>query len=161
MKNNVYRVDIYLYFCALNELKMYAEKHTLDSANNKIKKEITNLNFVQLFNCDEFCLDTEKLDRLINCVGNALFVKNQKDYFSKFTDIFSVFLACTTIQSNHNQLFTYICDNCEKDLTIFTSKFQQIFNKKYPVYRNEMNKIKYYMQRKINSKNKTGEKKVI
>jgi len=149
MKNNVFRIDIYKYFFALIELKMYIEnKGSLKQINEKINIRVTKKGFEELFKFEE--LTEERVSKLTNCVGNAIFRKNQKYYFTKYSDIFSIFIASTSISSDKETLLEYIKTNLTNNShQEWLKYFNNLFNKKYPIYKKEINKIEFYMERRI------------
>lgn len=159
MKNNIYKVDIYTYLFALFEINNFIEENDITFTNLKINKMVIQNKFDELFSLNDFNLDKEKIQKLLNCVGNALFIKKQQLYFSKFSDILLVFVACSVIETDKTKLFDYIKNNLlanshSEHLPIF----KDMCEKKYPLYKKEVNKIMYYMKRKINSKHKSGGK---
>lgn len=160
MKNNVYRVDITKYIFTLFEISKYLKTHDISFLNLKIKKHIHLNNFEELFPEDEFLLSQEKIERLLRFVGNAFFEKKQKYYYSKFTDILPIFIACSSIETNKKDLYEFIENNLSENLhEDYLSIFSDLCNNKYPIYKNEVNKINFYLIRRKNSKHKTGGKK--
>ena len=157
MKNNVYKVDINKYIFALFEISKYLKTNDISFLNLKIKKHVYLNKFEELFPEDEFLLSQEKIERLLRFVGNAFFEKKQKYYYSKFTDILSIFIACSSIETNKKELYEFIENNLSENLhEDYLSIFSNLCNNKYPVYKTEVNKINFYMRRKINSKLKAG-----
>lgn len=160
MKNNVYKVDINKYIFALFEVSKYLQTHDISFLNLKIKKHVNKNKFEEIFPEDDFFLSQEKIERLLRFVGNALFEKKQRYYYSKFTDILSIFVACSTFETNKKELYEFIENNLlVNNHEDYLSIFSNLCNNKYPIYKTEVNKINFYMRRKINSKQKTGGKK--
>ena len=151
MSNNVYKIDIHNYMISLLDVKFFLEKNDISEINLKIKKEIVKNSFNNLFSLNEFLISREKIDRLIVCVQNALFERNQKFYFSKFTDILAVFYACNYIQNNKSQFFEYL-NSLESLNPDFINKIKTFYDKKNHVYKSELNKITFYMKRKLLNK---------
>lgn len=160
LKTNIYRVDINKYIFAIFEISKYLQTHDISFLNLKIKKHVNKYKFEKIFPEDDFFLSQEKIERLLRFVGNAFFEKKQKYYYSKFTDILSIFIACSSIETNKKDLYEFIENNLSENLhEDYLSIFSDLCSNKYPIYKNEVNKINFYMRRKINSKHKKGEKK--
>ena len=151
MSNNVYKIDINNYMISLLDVKFFLEKNDISEINLKIKKEIVKNSFNNLFPLNEFLISREKIDRLSVCVQNALFERKQKFYFSKFTDILAVFYACNYIKNNKTHFFEYL-NSLESLNSDFINKIKILYDKKYPFYKSELNKITFYMKRKLLNK---------
>lgn len=153
-------MDINKYIFALFEISKYIQTHEISFLNLKIKKHVNQNKFEEIFPEDDFFLSQEKIERLLRFVGNAFFEKKQKYYYSKFTDILAIFIACSSIETNKKELYEFIENNLSENLhEDYLSIFSNLCKNKYPIYKNEVNKINFYMKRKINSKHKTGGEK--
>ena len=152
--NNIYKIDIFKYMLALYEVTNYIEKDlsSLSSINQKIEKFV--IQFDSLFPKEEFLLSESKIQRLLNCVGNAIFEKKQKLYFAKFSDIMGIFIASSLVEvkTDKKVLFEFIKKNLVENIhndDLSLSTFYNLCNNKSQIYKGEANKIKYYMKRKI------------
>lgn len=160
MKNNVYKVEINKYIFALFEISKYLQTGDISFLNLNIKKHVNKNKFEEIFPEDDFFLSQEKIERLLRFVGNAFFEKKQKYYYSKFTDILSIFVACSSFETNKKELYEFIENNLsENHHEDYLSIFSNLCNNKYPIYKNEVNKINFYLIRRKNSKHKSGGKK--
>lgn len=161
MKTNfTYKIDITKYLYAIFEIG-FAQTSVKDFDFSNINEKICDFtsklpHFNENFKLDEFFLSKEKISRTANCVGNAFFIKKQKNYFSKISDVLPILIAVSSIETNKKELYAFIENNLSENLhKEYLTIFSDLCNK-YPFYKSEVNKIIFFIKRKINSKHKTG-----
>lgn len=148
--NKIYKVDIFLNLFCLYQLKRYAdENEDLVELNNQIMSLAKKYGFTDLFNEEEFVVSHERVERMFSSVTKALFLRNQRNYYSRFTDILTVLLANNFLPQGNN-IISYITESLDKENQMqFLTNFKKFAELGRPLITQEINKIRFYLRRKM------------
>lgn len=158
--NKVYKIDIFLNLFCLYQLKNFVEKEDdLSDMNNQIITFVRKYSFTDFFPEEEFIFSRDRIERMFNSVSKALFLRNQSNYYTRYTDILTTLLASNFILHN-NSIINYITDDLNKEDKIhFLPKFRKLAEIGRPIINREIKKIRFYLNRKNNTK--TSNQKVL
>ena len=150
--NNIYKVDIFFNLLCLYQLKYFAEEHKdLSELSCKIIDIARKYGYTKLFDEEEFILTHDRIDRMFSAVSKALFLRNQKNYYSRYTDVLTILLANNLIHNEAN-IINYITDNLKTEHQIhLLPKFKKMAELGRPLIKREANKIRFYLNRKMSA----------